>query len=220
MISFVKQVYSFSNHMNSAFSGKRGGTPEAKYMTWETCVSCFVVNTVYRTICDPLSRMLLNLYLTMASASRTKNPITTSIDKTTQVLRSSSKWVFFEKTAAEDILLADPPTVRISTTCNQPVQTSIGEISYHNIAQHHYDLNLRIWRGFLSWWSAGPTYRRVQHQKSHAYRPTKVHLLYIAGCVTPLIGNLLEEKSCVNLLHFPTCVWIPEVCWKWNLITS
>jgi hypothetical protein len=35
--------------------------------------------------------MLLNLYLTMASASRTKNPITTSIDKTTQVLRSSSK---------------------------------------------------------------------------------------------------------------------------------
>jgi hypothetical protein len=46
--------------------------------------------------------------------------------------------------AAEGIALGEPRTVRISTICNQRVQASTGEIFYYNIAQHHYDFNLRI----------------------------------------------------------------------------
>jgi hypothetical protein len=88
MFNFVKHVYSSSNHINSAFTGKNVGTPEAKYMTLETCVLCFVVKTVYRSICDPLSRMLLHLYLTMASASPIQNPVTIFITENIHVSRS------------------------------------------------------------------------------------------------------------------------------------
>jgi hypothetical protein len=31
----------------------------------------------------------------------------------------------------------------------------------------------------------------------------EVHLLYEAGNVIPSVGNLIEEKSCVNTLSFP-----------------
>jgi hypothetical protein len=35
----------------------------------------------------------------------------------------------------------------------------------------------------------------------------------------PCAGNLTEEKFCVTMSEFPTGIWIPEVCWKENLVT-
>jgi hypothetical protein len=33
------------------------------------------------------------------------------------------------------------------------------------------------------------------------------------------VGNLTEEKSPVIIFEFPTDEWIPEVCWKYSLVT-
>jgi hypothetical protein len=37
------------------------------------------------------------------------------------------------------LLLADPSSGRICTTCDNCVVRSVGELYYHNLKQHHYD---------------------------------------------------------------------------------
>jgi hypothetical protein len=38
-----------------------------------------------------------------------------------------------------ELVLTDPPTGKINTTCIQRVQQPIGESCYHNLTQHQYD---------------------------------------------------------------------------------
>jgi hypothetical protein len=46
----------------------------------------------------------------------------------------------------------------------------------------------------------------------------KVHLLYEPGYVTLWVSNLTEVGSDSSICRFPTCLLIPEVCWKLSLV--
>jgi hypothetical protein len=47
----------------------------------------------------------------------------------------------------------------------------------------------------------------------------KVHLLYEPQYVIACVGNFTEQKFLCKFT-FPTGVWIMEVCWKYNIVTS
>jgi hypothetical protein len=42
-------------------------------------------------------------------------------------------------TADDRLLLADPPTGRISTTCDKAVHGSVDAMCYHYLTQQHYN---------------------------------------------------------------------------------
>jgi hypothetical protein len=44
----------------------------------------------------------------------------------------------------EKLMLAEPSIVKISVTCNQHMQHSIGALHYHILTQHHYDFIVHV----------------------------------------------------------------------------
>jgi hypothetical protein len=40
----------------------------------------------------------------------------------------------------------------------------------------------------------------------------EVRLLYELGYVMPSVGNIIDDKSCANMIEFPTAVMSQEFC--------